>query len=96
MTDMKQLRRGLSLSTKKTRKREFLEEMERVIPWGALVQVSMNSPPFPGDAPLQFRATPARQLTAPPAHRPRPTRPLISTASGTAASPWVCSRLDHW
>jgi IS5 family transposase len=36
---MKQLGLGLNLSTKKTRKREFLEEMERVVPWAALVQV---------------------------------------------------------
>ena len=36
---MKQLGLGLNLSTKKTRKREFLEEMERVVPWRALVQI---------------------------------------------------------
>ena len=36
---MKQLGLGLNLSTKKTRKGEFLEEMERVVPWGVLVQV---------------------------------------------------------
>jgi IS5 family transposase len=36
---MKQLGLGLNLSTKRTRKREFLEEMERVVPWTALVQV---------------------------------------------------------
>ena len=36
---MKQLGLGLNLSTKKTRKREFLEEMERVVPWAVLVQV---------------------------------------------------------
>lgn len=36
---MKQLGFGLKLSTKRTCKREFLEEMERVVPWGALVQV---------------------------------------------------------
>jgi IS5 family transposase len=36
---MKQLGLGLNLSTKKTRKREFLEEMERVVPWDALVQI---------------------------------------------------------
>jgi IS5 family transposase len=36
---MKQMGLGLDLSTKKTRKREFLEEMERVVPWNALVQV---------------------------------------------------------
>lgn len=31
---MKQLGLGFNLSTKKTRKREFLEEMEHVVPWG--------------------------------------------------------------
>ena len=36
-TAMKQL--GLNLSTKKTRKAKFLDEMERVVPWAALVQV---------------------------------------------------------
>ena len=39
MASMKQLGLGLDLSTKKTRKREFLEEMERVVPWGVLVQI---------------------------------------------------------
>ena len=36
---MKQLGLGSNLSTKKTRKREFLEEMERVVPWAVLVQI---------------------------------------------------------
>jgi IS5 family transposase len=36
---MKQLGLGLNLSIKRTRKREFLDEMERVVPWAALVQV---------------------------------------------------------
>jgi transposase, IS5 family len=36
---MKQLGLGLNLSTKRTRKREFLDEMERVVPWEALVQL---------------------------------------------------------
>ena len=36
---MKQLGLGLNLSTKRTRKREFLDEMERVVPWTALVQI---------------------------------------------------------
>jgi len=39
MEVMKQLGLGLNLSTKRTRKREFLDEMERVVPWAALVQV---------------------------------------------------------
>lgn len=36
---MKQLGLGLNLLTKKTRKREFLEEMERVVPWSVLVDI---------------------------------------------------------
>lgn len=36
---MKQLGLGLNLSTKKTRKREFLEEMDKVVPWAVLVQI---------------------------------------------------------
>ncbi|MBB4843202.1 hypothetical protein HNP55_001721 [Paucibacter oligotrophus] len=49
---MKQLGFGFNLSTKKTCKREFLEEMEQVVPWGVLVQVldpyyskAKNGPP---------------------------------------------------
>jgi IS5 family transposase len=36
---MKQLGLGLNLSTRKTRKRIFLDEMNRVVPWSALVQI---------------------------------------------------------
>jgi IS5 family transposase len=36
---MKQASLGLNLSTKKTRKREFLGEMERVVPWKVLVEI---------------------------------------------------------
>lgn len=36
---MKQLGLGLNLSTTKTRRREFLEEMERVVPRSVLVQI---------------------------------------------------------
>ena len=38
-TAMKQLGLGLHLSTKKTRKAKFLDEMERVVPWAALVAI---------------------------------------------------------
>ena len=34
---MKPVELGLKLTTKRTRKREFLAEMERVVPWAALV-----------------------------------------------------------
>lgn len=36
---MKQLGLGLNLSIKRAPKREFLEELERVVRWAALVQV---------------------------------------------------------
>ncbi|MFO1296932.1 MAG: IS5 family transposase [Rubrivivax sp.] len=36
---MKQVSLGLNLSTKRTRKREFLGEMERVVPWKVLVEI---------------------------------------------------------
>lgn len=36
---MKQIDLGLNLTTKRTRKREFLAQMERVVPWAALVEL---------------------------------------------------------
>ena len=62
MAGMKQLGLGLNLSTKKTRKREFLEEMARVVPWSALVQVvepyypkaKTGRPPFPIETMLRI------------------------------------------
>ena len=36
---MQQTDLGLNLSTKRTRKREFLSQMDRVMPWGDLVAV---------------------------------------------------------
>ena len=36
---MKQATLGLNLDIKKTRKCQFLEQMERVVPWTALVQL---------------------------------------------------------
>lgn len=55
---MKQADFGLDLSTKKTRKRAFLAEMEQVVPWPALValiepyygQGKTGRPPIAGDA----------------------------------------------
>jgi IS5 family transposase len=67
---MKQLGLGLDLSTKKTRKREFMEQMERVMPWAALVQIvephysggTIGRPPFAIEAMLRTRCL---QLQAP-------------------------------
>jgi len=58
---MKQAQLGLNLSTKKTRKREFFEEMERVVPWmqlAALVEphypkAKTGRPPFGVDTMLR-------------------------------------------
>jgi IS5 family transposase len=36
---MKQTALEFNLSLKKTRKREFLEQMEQVVPWDALVEL---------------------------------------------------------
>jgi IS5 family transposase len=36
---MKQTDLGLNLTTKRTRKREFLAQMGRVVPWAALVEL---------------------------------------------------------
>ena len=36
---MKQAALNLSLSVKKTRKRQFLEQMEQAVPWSALVEL---------------------------------------------------------
>jgi len=42
---MKQSDLGLKLSTKRTRKREFLDEMQRVVPWAELI--ALIEPHFP-------------------------------------------------
>ena len=39
MMPMKQSSLDLSLSVRKTRKREFLAEMDAVVPWAALVEL---------------------------------------------------------
>ena len=36
---MKQADLGLNLTAKRTRKREFLDEMDRVVPWAELVSL---------------------------------------------------------
>ena len=51
---MKQINFRLNLGTKRTRKREFLDEMDRVVPWDALVALiapfapegKIGRPPF--------------------------------------------------
>lgn len=54
---MKQADLGLSLTTKSTRKREFLTEMERVVPWAALVDlITHYAPQGKGTVIAQHRA----------------------------------------
>jgi IS5 family transposase len=55
---MNQLALGLNLTTKKTRKHGFLEEMNRVVPWAALVQiVEPHSPRARTGRPPHWRAS---------------------------------------
>ena len=59
---MKQADLGLNLSTKRTRKREFLDEMNHVVPWAALVALvtphapagRRGRPPFPVETMLRI------------------------------------------
>ena len=44
---MKQAALDLNLSLKKTRKREFLEQVERVVPWAVLV--ALITPYYPAE-----------------------------------------------
>src|ERR1700761_1175780 len=59
---MTQLHLGLDLSTKRTRKRDFLDEMRRVVPWSRLIALiephypkgKTGRPPFPVATMLQI------------------------------------------
>jgi IS5 family transposase len=59
---MRQANLGLDLTTKRTRKREFLDEMNRVVPWGELVALVLphapegkrGRPPFPVETMLRI------------------------------------------
>jgi len=59
---MKQADLGLNLTTKRTRKREFLAEMERVVPWQELIALitpyapdgKRGRPPFPVETMLRI------------------------------------------
>jgi IS5 family transposase len=59
MLRMKQTSLGLGNSTKRTRKREFLMDMERVVPWAALVELVAPLTPAtkaPTSAPMRQTA----------------------------------------
>src|ERR1700712_1427845 len=59
---MTQMDLGLNLSTKRTRKREFLDEMTRVVPWQKLIALiephypkgKTGRPPFPIETMLRI------------------------------------------
>ncbi|WP_158940758.1 IS5 family transposase [Burkholderia sp. S171] len=59
---MRQANLGLDLTTKRTRKREFLDEMNRVVPWSELVALVLphapegkrGRPPFPVETMLRI------------------------------------------
>ena len=59
---MKQTSLSLGTSTRRTRKRQFLDEMERVVPWSALLALiephapkgQRGRPPFPTEALLRI------------------------------------------
>jgi len=59
---MKQSSLGLGTSTKRTRRREFLDEMDRVVPWSDLVaqiapfmpEGKRGRPPFPVESLLRI------------------------------------------
>jgi IS5 family transposase len=59
---MKQQDLGLNLSTRRTRKAEFLDEMELVVPWRELVSLvtavappkATGRPPFPHETMLRL------------------------------------------
>jgi hypothetical protein len=64
---MKQATLNLNLNLKKTRKREFLEQMEQVVPWGDLVAlIAPDSPTMPSVSPWStWKEMPSTALTRP-------------------------------
>ena len=59
---MKQHSLGLGMTAKRTRRREFLDEMEKVVPWADLVALVLpylpegkrGRPPFPPETMLRI------------------------------------------
>ena len=92
---MKQFGLGLSLSTKKTRKREFLQEIERVVPWRVLVQIvklyypkaRMGRPSFGIETMLRIHHGPRTAMDEKPLTRSRP-RPPTRCRRSPLMSPW--------
>ncbi len=62
----KQTELGLNLTTKRTRKREFLAQMERVVPWATLLQLVAPHAPEgkKGQLPFSVETDAARALHA--------------------------------
>ncbi len=92
---MKQFGLGLSLSTKKTRKREFLQEIERVVPWRVLVQIvelyypkaRMGRPSFGIETMLRIQYGPRTAMDERPLARSWP-RPSTRCRRSPLMSPW--------
>ena len=91
---MKQAGLGLNLTTKRTRKREFLAEMERVVPWGALVRVI--EPHYPkarrGRPPIALETHAAHPL---PAAVVQPVRPGDGRSAARRAAVPRVRELDY-
>ena len=75
------------VATKRTRKREFLDEMNRVVPWSELVMLIFSLPPSRKH--LAFYKTPLVDGTTPP------MRASISTAM-RKARPKALKTVSHW
>lgn len=92
---MKQFGLVLSLSTKKTRKREFLQEIERVVPWRVLVQIvelyypkaRMGRPSFGIETMLCIQYGPRTAMDERPLTRSWP-RPSTRCRRSPLMSPW--------
>src|SRR5690606_7715569 len=84
---MKQAALGLNLSRKRTRKREFLEEMQRVVPWSDLIaliephypKARTGRPPMGIDVMLSQRPS-RRKISGESRHRQRVHRGFIGIA----------------
>ena len=99
MLRMKQSSLGLGNTNKRTRKREFLEEMERVVPWQALVELvapyapegRRGRPPFSVEAMLRIHFMQQWfTLSDPAMEEALHDVPLFRDFAGGAAGASVC------
>ena len=98
---MQQFDLGLNLSTKKTRKREFLEQMQQVVPWKDLVALiapyapegRKGRPPFPVEMLLRIHFMQQWFNLSDPAMEEALHSALIGEPSLAALRPRWCYRL---